>query len=205
MLAAFGGILVPLAASCGGGDRASHPADSGAVTLEVFPGDFVEEGSPLKMLAEGDGLQLVAAPQGGHVAHVGAKVRGLSSSVVTLRARLRDPVTDAVRAEEARDVVMKPVPEQPDLMQPDLESVSQVTHIPACPDYEATDLVDQPFVLEVSVREVGGPGAGSATLGIVLACQQSDPAAQARCRCECAANYTLGKCSSSGPSDAGAD
>jgi len=184
--------------ACGGGDADPGTHDSGPVgpvTLEVFPGDFVSEDTPLVMLSEGDPVKLVAAPQGGHVIHVGAQVRGLSSDIVNLRGRIRDPATDAIVTEEARDVVMKPVPGAPDLMQPDLRSVSQVTHIPACPDYEDFDLVDQPFTLEVVITEIEGPGVGSARLGVRPSCEQSDATEKAQCQCECQASYVLGKCS----------
>jgi hypothetical protein len=93
---------------------------------------------------------------------------------------------------------MKPVPDQPDLMENDLRSVSQLTHIPACPDYDAIDIVDRAWKLEVIIREVDGLGEGSATVTIELRCLQSDPAAKAQCQCECEKNYVLGKCTGLG-------
>jgi len=204
MLALCGGLT----SSCGGDDAKTDPKDAGPdgpVTLDVYPGDFVEEDLPMKMLADGDEVKLVSAPQGGHVVHIGARVRGLKTDVVNIRARIRDPQTNAIQVEEARDIVMKPVAGEPDLMEPDPRSVSQVTHIPTCPNYDAYDLVDQSWTLEVLIDEVAGPGVGSATLGIKLTCQQADASSKAQCHCECEANYVLGKCSGTGPTDAGSD
>jgi len=182
---------------CGKSDPASpgHDARSDAtVALDVYPTDFIAENTPMNLLAEGAAVQLVSAPQGGHVIHVGARVRGLSSDQVNIRARIRDPDSNVIQTEEARDVVMKPVPGEPDLMENDLRSVSQVTHIPACPDYDAVDIVDRSWRLEVIVREISGPGEGSATLVIELVCSQTEPGEKAQCQCECEKNYVLGKC-----------
>jgi len=192
---AFGLALLALACSESDGgpkDKDSGPPDP--VTLEVFPADFVAENTPLKMLSDGDPIQLIAAPQGGHVIHVAAKVRGMTRDIANLRARIRYPDTNLIQTEEARDVVWKPVPGEPDLMQPDPSSITQVSHIPACPDYETSDIVDQLWKLEVVVTEVDGPGVGSTTIGVVPKCLQTDPADETQCRCECEALYVLGKC-----------
>lgn len=175
-------------------DPQPKPKPDVVVVLDVLPGDFVAEKQPMKMLADGDSVKLVAAPQGGHVIHVGARVRGLASDTVNIRTRLRDPKSDAIQIEEARDVVMRPVDGQPGWMEPDLRSVSQVTHIPACPNYDAVLLLDSPWTLEVIIDEIEGPGLGSARVEVEPACEQSEGDAVARCKCECEPNYVLGKC-----------
>lgn len=171
-----------------------EPKSDVVVPLDVLPGDFMGENQPLKMLSAGDAIQLVAAPQGGHVIHVGARVRGLGSDTVNLRSRLRDPATNAIEMEEARDVVMRPVPGQPEWMEPDLRSVSQVTHIPACPNYDDAVLLGAPWTLEVIIDEIEGPGLGTARVDVKPACAQAEDTAQARCKCECEPKYVLGKC-----------
>lgn len=174
------------------GEKDSAPPDP--VQLTLFPGDFVAEDTPLSMLSEGDPVQLWAAPQGGHVIHVAPKVLGMTRDIANLRTRLRYPETNLIQTEEARDVVWKPVPGEPDLMQPDLSSISQVSHIPVCPDYDSTDIVDRPWKLEIIVTENDGPGVGSVTIGVVPSCLQSEPGDKAECYCECEADYVLGKC-----------
>jgi hypothetical protein len=164
------------------------------VTLTLLPGDFVAEDQPLQMLSEGDPVQLWAAPQGGHVIHVAPQVRGMTSDIGNLRTRLRFPDTNLIQTEEARDVVWKAVPGEADLMQPDLSSISQVSHVPACPNYDARDIVGQPWKIEIIVTEIDGPGVGSVIIGVVPVCAQSDAGAATACQCECEAGYVLGKC-----------
>ncbi len=189
------GFGVLASAACkNGSDPEPKPKPDVVVVLDVLPGDFVAEKQPMKMLVDGDSVKLVAAPQGGHVIHVGARVRGLASDTVNIRTRLRNPKSDAIQIEEARDVVMRPVDGQPEWMEPDLRSVSQVTHIPACPNYDAVVLLDAPWILEVIIDEIDGPGLGSARIEVKPACEQSDASAEARCQCECEPDYVLGKC-----------
>lgn len=188
-----------------GGTAGTGGTDAGPVVLDVYPGDFVEEDQPMNMLKEGDFVQLVAAPQGGHVSHPGAQVRGLTNDIANMRAEIVDIATGAIKTYEARDVVMKPVPGQPDLMQNDLRSVSQVTHIPVCPNYDpVASFVDTDWNLRLTVTEVDGPGQGVATLKIKLGCLQTDPSDKAQCECECEPDYVLGKCAG-GFADAGTD
>jgi hypothetical protein len=190
-------LCFALATVACGNEPAPEPKDGGSVepvALTLYPGDFVAEDAPLSMLSEGDPVALVAAPQGGHVIHVAPKVRGMTRNIANLRVRVRDPGTNLIQVEEARDVVWKPVPGEPDLMQPDLASVTQVSHVPACPDYDARSIVDTPWNLELIVKEVDGPGTGSVTIGVVPSCLQTDPGDQQQCVCECEAGYVLGKC-----------
>lgn len=189
--------LALCALGCGNDPPDDSRKDSGTVdpvTLELFPGDFVATDTPLAMLEQGDPVSLAAAPQGGHVIHVAAKVRGMTQDRANLRVRLREPDTNLIQVEEARDVDWKPVPGEPDLMQPDLASISDVSHVPSCPDYDARGIVGLPWNIEIVVTETGGPGKGSVTIGVVPACDQTDPVAKDQCHCECEANYELGKC-----------
>lgn len=198
-------VFALCAVACGNDPPEDSPKDSGSVapvTLELFPGDFVAEDTPLAMLSEGDPVSLAAAPQGGHVIHVAAKVRGMTVDIANLRVRLREPDTNLIQVEEARDVVWKPVPGEPDLMQPDLASITQVSHVPSCPDYDARSIVGVPWNIEIVVTETGGPGKGSVTLGVLPSCEQADPVDKAQCQCECEANYVLGKCGAP-PKDGG--
>jgi hypothetical protein len=195
----FAGIgCLALVAACDGDDGPkTKPESDVVIPLDVLPADFVAENQPMKMLAEGDSIQLVAAPQGGHVIHVGARVRGLGSDTVNIRTRLRDPATNAIQTEEARDIVMRPVPGQPEWMEPDLRSVSQVTHIPACPNYDPVTLLDAPWKLEVIIDEIDGRGLGSATVGVKPSCAQTGAGPLKQCQCECEPSYVLGKCAAS--------
>lgn len=171
------------------------PADAGVAELTVFPAQFLREDEPLRMLTEGGPLQLWNATQGGHVALVGVQVEGVEGDTIELRSRIVDPVSGTLVAEEARTVLVKPVPGDPARKQTDIRTRSQVTHIPLCPNYETVPVNDRDYTLEVRVTElyVTPPRKGSAKLTVRPACGElaEDPAL---CRCECEAGYTLGKC-----------
>lgn len=82
-------------------------------------------------------------------------------------------------------------------MQPDLQTRTQVAHVPLCPDYDPMDIVDRPleFVLQVTSTSSDDPSqSGTTTLHLYPTCA-SGAADEAFCRCECSANYVLGKCS----------
>lgn len=172
-----------------------NPSD-GSNALEVIPAAFTEENAPLRILRSGDTIDLLRAPQGGHVVLLAAQVRNASSTAANIRVRMRRPDTGFIVAEEKRTVAMVAVPDDPATMQPDLRTRSQVAHVPLCPDYDPIDVVAEPLDVEIEVTALytDPPAVGSARLTLVPACRQASPEAQALCRCECEANYALGKC-----------
>ena len=189
------------------GDRSSlpdvfsddaFPSDGGS-PIVVLPAQFTEENMPLRMLREGDAIDLWAAPQGGHVVLVGAKVKNLGTDTAIMRVRVRYPDTPFIVAEEARSVKMVPVPGEPDTMQPELTTRTQVAHVPLCPDYDPMDIVDRPleFVVQITDRATEPPRFGESTLRLHPSCAAAAPY-ELFCRCECTANYVLGKCSRDG-------
>ncbi|HMJ55531.1 MAG TPA: hypothetical protein VK540_25830 [Polyangiaceae bacterium] len=163
--------------------------------LVVLPAQFVAENVPLRMLSEGDPIDLWPAPQGGHVVLVAAKVRNLDGDTVLLRVRARYPDTPFIVAEEARSVKMVPVPGEPGTMQPELETRTQVAHVPLCPDYDPMDIVNRPLEFVVEVTTISGEErqSGAVALHLYPTC---DPRTtnEPFCLCECSANYVLGKC-----------
>jgi hypothetical protein len=177
------------------GDQMSPPvSDADSDALVVLPAEFTEESSPMRMLDDGGELHLWKAPQGGHVVLVGAKVEHLTSNTATLRVRMRRP-GGIIVAEESRTVAMVPVPGEPNRMQPDIRSRSQVAHVPLCPDYDQEDIVDQPLDVDVEVTGLyTDPVAfGKTTLRLTPSCSTAqDPDL---CRCECTGRYVLGRCS----------
>jgi hypothetical protein len=168
----------------------------------ILPAQFTEENRPLRMLGEGDMIDLWAAPQGGHVVLVGAKVKHFAGDTAILRVRVRYPDTPFIVAEEARSVKFIPIPGEPDTKQPELETRTQVAHVPLCPDYDPMDIVDRPleFTLQVTGTASDAGQTAQTTLRLSPSCQASAEGV-AFCRCECSANYVLGKC----PRDAGRD
>jgi hypothetical protein len=171
------------------------PTDAGVSELTLYPALFVREDEALRLLNDGDPLDLWNATQGGQVALVGAQLEGVEGDTVELRARLMDAQTGVLIAEEARTVVVKPVPGEPTKKQTDIRTRSQVTHIPLCPNYDPTPIVDREYTLEVRATElyVVPPRKGSARVRVRPNCGEltADPSI---CRCECEADYVLGKC-----------
>jgi hypothetical protein len=164
--------------------------------LEVIFAEFTEENAPMRLLQREDPIDLIRAPQGGHVALLAAQIRNVNTTAAILRVRMRRPDTGFIVAEEKRTVAMVPVPGKAGTLEPDLRSRSQVAHVPLCPDYDAIDVVAQPLDVEIQVTALytDPPRIGSARLQLVPACRQATPEEHALCRCECEANYALGKC-----------
>jgi hypothetical protein len=179
-------------------DRAPEDDDA-AHGIVVLPAQFIEENVPLRMLGDGDPIELWPAPQGGHVVLVAAKVKHFVGDTAILRVQARYPDTPFVVAEEARSVKLVPAPGEPDTLQPDLATRTQVAHIPLCPDYDPVDIVDRPLEFTVRITPFGmEEPSGSATINLYPSCVAGVTDVPF-CRCECSANYKLGKC----PRDAG--
>ncbi len=179
--------LASAAIACG-------PPPPSGLPLEVVPCEYL---TSMRMvdLMDGDPVSLEFPPQGGHVLFIGARARNLDDSVATLRARLRSVADNSIFAEEARTVTFDPSPDDPALKIPDLRTYSNVSNVPVCPSYSAVDLYDHPFTLEVIITESRTGREGSATRTVKPSCKQTDAAALRACKCECEANYVLGKCS----------
>ena len=109
--------------------------------------------------------------------------------------RFRREATGAIIQEEKRTIVMVPVPDEPGVMQPDLRSQSQVGQPALCPDYEHEDVVGKELILEVEIRPLYVEPSVKAvgTRRVVPTCDRADD--QSQCRCECSADYVLGRCS----------
>jgi hypothetical protein len=171
--------------------------------LVVLPAQFTQESMPMRMLADGDPVDLWSAPQGGHVVLFGAKVKNMTSDVATLRVRFRRPETGHIEAEEGRSVKMVPVPGEPGTLQPDIRTFSQVANVPLCPSIANAGVVDQTFDVEVFVTALYTQPVETGTAHVKVVARCSTPSEEAFCRCECGPDYVLGKCFETG--DGGSD
>jgi hypothetical protein len=186
-------VLVEREASFDGQKDTS--AETSGDLLEVHPAQFTQESMPMRMLYDGDPVDLWSAPQGGEVVLFGAKVKHMSSEFADLKVRFRRPDTGLIVAEERRSVKMVPVPDEPGVFQPDISSFSQVANVPLCPSIMAEGIVDLPFDVEVFVTALYTQPVetGTCKVRVVARC----PTGGEQCRCECGPNYYLGKCSGS--------
>src|SRR4051812_21882609 len=132
-------------------ERGSEPTMADSDVMRVVPAEFVAENTPLKMLVDGDDVELRTPPQGGHILTISAKVKNFPGLAALLRATVRDAKTSVIVAEESRTVAMLDVPGEPGFKQPNLASTSQASQVPVCPDYGENDVVDREFSLEVQV------------------------------------------------------
>ena len=165
--------------------------------LDVTAGNLLSNTGATNWLGAGDDVRLANAPQGGHVLHIAARVGGIRTKRAELRAQLRFPDTRAIEAEEARTINVVEV--EPGVFESKPGSLADVAHIPVCPNYGDRDILDQEWLLEVTVSEIpGAAGVGKTTLLVTPRCTHTDASIQALCQCECAANYVLGKCGGGG-------
>ena len=149
---------------------------------------------PLQIVEEGHPMELWRAPQGGHVLLVGARVRGLDSDTINLRARVRDAETGAIVAEEARTVGMEEVEGEPGWLQTSRRTRDEVSHVPVCPNYDSRPIVNTRYILEVLVTELYADfSEGTSRFEIVPSCMQDDDFTREHCECECGADYILGE------------
>jgi hypothetical protein len=180
-------------------DASGGSSDSGPAVLEVRPFYYVPPEQPVTLLQDGDAVQLWHAPQGGHVIVIGARVFGLDSEFIELKARIRMPDTGVIVRENARTVVMQDVAGEPGWKETDRRTCSQAAHVALCPNYGERDIVGQEYVLEVLVTELYADfSAGSAEVHVVPSCLQTDPVGLELCTCECSANFTPGNCAATG-------
>ncbi len=196
-------LAAACAVACGTEDPPkSDPVDSGPpLDLVLHLANFIEEKQPMKQLNGGDSVDLAVALQGGHVIYIGAQVENMRTTQAEIDAKLVDPSSGVLRKQDVRTIVMKPVPEDASLMQPDIRSRSQVAHLVTCPNDGTRNIAGETWRLEVSMKEVqdgsvkSGPlRTGQASLDVVPLCNHADAAVKAYCECECEAGYALGKC-----------
>ncbi|HEY3595532.1 MAG TPA: hypothetical protein VGL13_16705 [Polyangiaceae bacterium] len=157
--------------------------------MELEPG--LMNGAQFVPLADGDDLPLSRPPQGGFVSYLAARARNLDTCRVLITAGLRSPTTSLVAGQDGRSITL--VPRSDGWAAPSSDDVSRLANIPLCPDYFAEAVVDVPYTLEVTLQDSrGAAAAGHVSRTVVPRCSEQNQAAQ--CRCDCAANYTLGGC-----------
>jgi hypothetical protein len=174
------------------GCGAAAPSPGEAIT--VTPASYDAVAMTLTDLQAGAPMDLVFPPQGGFVLFVGGRVHNLSDGNVEMDARMLDPATQAVIAENKRVVTLQRDPADASTWLPDLRSYQNVPNVTMCPSTSTTDLFDVPLTLEVTVTELVSKRVGTAMLATVPSCRQTDARQLALCKCECAGNWTPTKC-----------
>ena len=174
------------------GCGAGSPSSGAPIT--ITPAAYDAAAMTLTDLAPGAPIDLVFPPQGGFVLFVGGRVHGLSDGNVEMSARILDPQSQAVIAENKRVVTLQHDPADATGWIPDLRSYQNVPNVTMCPSTSTTDLFGVPLTLELTVTELSSRMMGMTTLSTVPSCRQSDAKQLALCQCECAGNWTPTKC-----------
>lgn len=140
-------------------------------------------------------VTLVHPPQGGRVILIGAQVENFTTDTADIETTLWSP-DGKQYTRAARTIAVVPVPGRPDLVQPDLRSRTQVSHMTMCPVVGDRDIVDRTWSLEVRMTEYGTscPRTGSARIAVVPRCVDADPTSLASCRCLCSVGGSLTGC-----------
>ena len=178
----------------GGDDAGSGDADASLPDLVMHPGMFIDEDMPLVPLEDGDEIEIQLAVQGGQVIYVAGQLENLDADIVRIESRIIDPDSGDVREEDSRSIVMKPVEGEDNLWQPDIRSRSQVSHLVVCPNDEPRSIIDEPWLIEVTMSDLDGPRSVTETLTLTPVCRRELDEDQELCTCQCEADFEPGKC-----------
>jgi hypothetical protein len=157
-------------------------------TPEVVPELRDGDGTALE-LSDGDSIDLIRPPQGGHVVFIGGRATGLCGD----NARLRGNVyflDGTFVARESRTLDFEPIDELPAWGRPDYFSIAGLANVPVCPNNTGRPLLGQTLRVEAEVEDRGGVTAAG-SVEVTLRCAQAEPGCLALCECECAEDYDI--------------
>lgn len=175
--------LALCAALCGCNPAGADPAEA----LEIRAFRYEAPELAVAPLSDGDAAELWHAPQGGFVLPIGARVRGLDSRNIEIRARLSDPETQEVFGEHVRLALMASLADEPGWVENDRRSITQFAHIPLCPSPLAVDPLTSERLLAVSVLELyADDSEGHTEVRVALRCPEDPPEVALACARECA-------------------
>jgi hypothetical protein len=149
-------------------------------------------------LADGDDLAVVLPPQGGRVTFVGVRATNLDGCGVQITGALRDLGSRQLRI-DGRTVNLRRAADGwgtsgtgTATKLEDSAAIGDYANIPVCPNQWAdVDVFDQPFELEVEVRDRRQKKA-SRVIKVTPRCTEAGPK-EAACRCLCKKGYVLGE------------
>jgi hypothetical protein len=134
--------------------------------------------------------------QGGFVLYSGMLLRNLDGRGVTMRAELKDPTTGNVISnldQRETDLERAPAPHDDWWRPVELDSLSTVPNVPACPDALGRGIAGQPAVLELTATD-SGKRTATITADVLPVCPDNE--LKTACECSCGPNFEPGKCGS---------
>jgi len=131
-------------------------------------------------ITDGSNVPLLAAPQGGHILFVGARVRAARDCQLTAKAALRDPSTQRVLGLEERPLLLD---RKSDGWAVPRDGLDSMPNVAVCPSSAAnTAVYDRPLELEITLSTLAGTPIITRTAQITPTCDDD------WCRTDCAAH-----------------
>ncbi|MEW5854939.1 MAG: hypothetical protein AB2A00_39550 [Myxococcota bacterium] len=173
--------------SGGGGCRLSPLGDpSQPMEMEVVA---LQPSGTSVPLHDGDDVSLIFPPQGGRVIFLGVRATNIDPCAARLSGSVKDLTTGQVRV-DVRTVNLK-----------DLgggfggssdSNIATFANVPMCPNqWASTAVYDQPFQLEVSLRERNTGREKKVQMNVTPRC--NEPGMEEECLCICKDDYVLGE------------
>lgn len=195
----------PVVVSLDGGPRQDAPsdapapdaaadaaADAATLASRVLPGYLATLDAPIELVADGDGVPVAWAPQGGYFMFLTARFGPHDGSDIELSSRLIDPDSGSVLREDVRQGPVILLANEPGMYEPDPDVRAAVSHIATCPPSDDVQLLGRKLRLEMRVR--GGSFDMATELSIVPSCAGATPGEQQLCECYCSPSYEPGGC-----------
>jgi hypothetical protein len=177
------------------GSAGNGGVGGGAAALELTPIMYTPIEQPTAFLTDGSPIELVRAPQGGHVLMVGARIKHSDSDTVKMKARVRDAATGDLINERERTVVLEPVPDDPTTLENNRQTITQMVHVEMCPRPGAYDVYGRAIIVEIEAVELYSDFTeGATSVEVIPTCMATDPYFKGLCECECSADYQPAVC-----------
>lgn len=109
--------------------------------------------SVISDVTDGSQVPLMAAPQGGHIMLVGARVRASQDCQLSATASLRDPATNRVIGLEQRPLLLE---RGQDGWAKPMQGLAAMPNVAVCPSSVTTAIDGHDFLLEVSLATLDG-------------------------------------------------
>lgn len=177
-------LMFVLGCSGGGDDMERCPVGDPAqpAQLEII---HLDAALAVTSTTAGASLPLVAPPQGGWIAMLGARATNIDACRVDLTTSFRDDASTPVIKVDRRPTTLVE-----DGTGWSVTDVNAIGNLPFCPQVSATrDLHDQPYEITVALDDAYGQHAEQ-SLVVTPVCPDPDPTG--RCLCECAQDYVVG-------------
>lgn len=166
--------LLVLLAGCpfGGGDDADSLPECSMVDDQSVMLVASTATSTIHDIMDGSQVDLIGAPQGGHILLVGARVKAAGDCQLQATASLRDTTTSRVIGLEQRALLLE---KHTDGWAVPRQGLDAMPNVAVCPSAAATTSIDgHPYLLEVSLATMSGTPIVNASAMVTPTCATGD-------------------------------